>query len=438
MSAPVQASPRRDDCEGNEPHLPVNTDSNLDLREGVYVARQPILDGSANVFGYELLYRGAAGASACDGPKDLAAARVLNDAVLTLGLDTLTGGRRAFVNLTRRMLLTEAATLLPPATAVLEVLEDVEIDQEVIDTCRQLRDQGYALALDDFTLSTKAEQLLPFARYVKVDVLATSAADRRAIQRAVPGTITLVAEKVESADVFKETFDAGYRLFQGYYFCKPTTFAAGALSSRRLAYARLLGALNDPKVSIDTIEDLIKHDASLSYRVLRCLNSAAFGIRREVQSIRQALVLLGLDQVRKWASVWALAGLSGNASSELVTVAILRARCCELVAQELIKSDDASEFFLLGLCSLLDAMLGVPMPTAVKQLPLSSNVRDALTGEQNVARAVLDSVIAYERGLWDEAAAISRSASLDSGRLPEAYSDALKWARELTQSAAAA
>ena len=133
---------------------------------------------------------------------------------------------------------------------------------------------------------------------------------------------------------FEEARGLGYQLFQGYYFCRPTTFSGGALSARRLAYARLLAALNKTNVSVNSIEDLIKHDASLTYRVLRCINSAAFGIRREIQSIRQALVLLGLDQVRKWASVWALAGLNGGASSELVTIAILRARSCELVAAE--------------------------------------------------------------------------------------------------------
>jgi EAL and modified HD-GYP domain-containing signal transduction protein len=411
---------------------------NLDPREGAYVARQPILDPAGQVFGYELLYRAAADAVSCQDSRDLAAARVLSDAVLTLGLETLTGGRRAFMNATRHMLLNDLITVLAPESIVIEVLEDVGVDDEVIGACRRLRERGYSLALDDFTLETGAAALLPFVRYVKVDVLSTSLEERRRIEKTMPEGVKLVAEKVETAEVFDEARAHGYKLFQGYYFCRPTTFSGGALSARRLAYARLLAALNKANVSVNSVEDLVKHDASLTYRVLRCINSAAFGIRREIQSIRQALVLLGLEQVRKWASVWALAGLNGGASSELVTIAILRARSCELVARETMGDDSASEYFLLGLCSLLDAMLGQPMDAAVAELPLSDNVRKALLGEPNPARALLDSVIAHERGEWDEAARLAAALSIKPERLPAAYADALKWARELTQVAAAA
>ena len=411
---------------------------NLDIREGAYVARQPILDASGQVFGYELLYRAAADAESCVDPHDHAAARVLNDAVLTLGLDTLTGGRRAFINMTRHMLLNDLVTVLSPDTVVVEVLENIEVDEEVITACRRLRERGYSLALDDFTLETGASALLPFARYVKVDVLAVTGDARRQIEKAIPTGVKLIAEKVETAAVFEDARTLGYGLFQGYYFCRPTTFSGGALSARRLAYARLLAALNRPNVSVNGVEDLIKHDASLTYRVLRCINSAAFGVRREIHSIRQALVLLGLDQVRKWASVWALAGLNGGNTSELVTMAILRARSCELVGTLALGADDASEFFLLGLCSVLDAMLGQPMEVAVAELPLSDKVRNALLGQQNVARSVLDAVIAHERGEWDEADRIAATVPIKPEQLPIAYADALKWARELSQVVAAA
>jgi EAL and modified HD-GYP domain-containing signal transduction protein len=413
-------------------------ETNLDSREGAYVARQPILDAAGHVFGYELLYRAGADATSCQDPHDLAAARVLNDAVLTLGLDTLTGGRRAFINMTRHMLLNELATVLSPDAVVIEVLENVGFDEEVVAAVKRLRDRGYAIALDDFSFETGAAALLPYARYVKVDVLASPVEERREIQKAIKTGTKLVAEKVETAETFEDLRKFGYHYFQGYYFCRPTTFTGGLLSARRLAYARLLAALNKTNVSVNSIEDLVKHDASLTYRVLRCINSAAFGIRREIQSIRQALVLLGLDQVRKWASVWALAGLNGGATSELVTIAILRARSCELVASKVKGADDASEYFLLGLCSLLDTMLGQPMETAVAELPLSDTVRKALLGEQNSARHILDAVIAHERGEWAEAAQIATLISLPEDVLPHAYADALKWARELTQVAAAA
>jgi EAL and modified HD-GYP domain-containing signal transduction protein len=408
---------------------------NRDVREGAYVARQPILNAGGKVFGYELLYRAAAADASCQEAHDVAAARVLNDAVLTLGLETLTGGRRAFINLTRHLLLSDFATLLPPSAVVLEVLENVVVDAEVLDACQRLRGLGYSLALDDFTCGTGAEALLPHARYVKVDVLSTSPAERQRIRTLVPQGVMMVAEKVESAAMFSE-LRADYQLFQGYYFCRPTTFAAGALTARHMAYSRLLAALSGPDVTVAAVEELIKHEASLAFRVLRCINSAAYGIRREIRSIRQALVLLGLDQVRKWALVWGLAGLNMGSTPELVTVAILRARSCELVGQSLMTKDDAAEFFLLGLCSLLDAMLGRPMAEVVEDLPLSDHVRSALLGDQNLARFVLDAIVAYERGEWDRATELAHRAGTGPERLRSAYGDALRWARELSHTAA--
>jgi len=417
----------------------VNTPQlNSDSREGLFVARQPILNATGQVFGYELLYRTSHEATAATDADDLAAARVLNDAVLGLGLETLTGGRRAFMKLTRSHLLGNVASLLPPKAVVLEVLEQTNVDAPLVDMCRSLRTRGYSLAVGGFTPDSAAKVLLPHVNFVKVDAATASVDDRQQIRKMLPSSVSLVAENVETAEMYDDLRAGGFHLFQGFYFCKPTMFKAGALSARRLAYAQLLTALNDPDVTVNRIEDLIKHDASLSYRVLRCVNSAAYGIQRQIQSIRQAVVLLGLDQIRKWASVWALAGLNEGASSELVSVAILRARSCELVAQSLMGRDEASEYFLLGMCSLLDIILQKPMEEALKELPLSDTVHHALLGEENLARFVLDAIIAYERGLWDESTRLAEMAGFEPSRLPSAYADALKWARELTHSAKAA
>ncbi|MEQ1760213.1 MAG: HDOD domain-containing protein [Vicinamibacterales bacterium] len=407
----------------------------LDSREGVFVARQPILNTAGQVFGYELLYRAGADALSCEVTADLAASRVLSDAVLNLGLDTLTSGKKAFMNVSRTLLLSGHATLLPPRSVVLEVLETVTVDDAVIQTCKTLRAKGYSIALDDYLPGLDADRLLPFVNFVKVDVLNTTRDQWVSIRRAMPSYVTMVAEKVENADVYEDLKKLGYHLFQGYYFCRPKMFKAGALSGHRLAYAQLLMALNNENVTVAQVEDLIKHDASLSYRVLRCINSAAYGIRRQIQSIRQAVVLLGLDQVRKWASVWALAGLNEGASAELVTVAILRARACELLAQSVLTREQSSEYFLLGLCSLLDVILRKPMEEALSELPISDTVRDALLGVDNRARQVLDAVIAYERANWDDAAAGAEKAGIALAALPEAYADALRWANEMKQAA---
>jgi EAL and modified HD-GYP domain-containing signal transduction protein len=410
---------------------------NADTRETLYVARQAILDARWQVFGYELLYRADGGAANVS--MDLAAARVMTDAVLNVGLDTLTGGRPAFLNLTRSLLVTEAWSVLPPSAVVFELHQDIPVDEEVMAMCQQLHDAGYALALSDFTLDSDAEALLRYAKYVKVDVLAQRKTHAAIADYLQASGITLIAEHVENGPAFDAASAAGYTLFQGHFFCQPKTCTAAPMPASRVAYVQLLAALNRPRLSLSEIEELVKHDVSLSYRVLRCINSAAFGLRREIRSIHEALVLLGVEPIRSWASVWCVAGLNTSGTYELVTTALVRARCCELLGEHLVKADEGAELFLVGLCSLLDAMLGRPLEEAIGDLPLSATARSAVLGEgRNTARCVLDAVVAYENGLWDEAALAAHGAGLTPALLADAYARALRWSREFSRVAAAA
>jgi EAL and modified HD-GYP domain-containing signal transduction protein len=401
-------------------------------RTAAYVARQPILDARGRVYGYELLYRAGPGETTCWLDKDLASARTVTDAVINLGIDVLTGGHPAFINLTRTLLVDDACTLLPPAAAVFEVLEDVEVDAEVVAACQRLQAAGYRLALDDFTSGSGAEALLPYVAFVKVDVLATPPAEAEALAKrlARPG-LTLVAEKVESIDVYDQCRRAGYTLFQGYYFQKPVMRSGAALPAQHAACLRLLSELNRPDITVAKLEAIVKHDASVSLRVLRCVNSAAFAIRREVSSIREALVLLGIGPIRKWASVWCLAGLTAGRTPELATLALLRARSCERLGEG-VPNVVEEELFLVGLCSLLDAMLEKPMAEAVGHLTLAPAVERTLLGAPTVSRPLLDAVIAYERGQWDDAVCAARAGSASEAALPAAYAAALAWTRELS------
>jgi len=400
-------------------------------RVDAYVARQAILDVKGRVFGYELLYRAAPGDTACRLNKDLASARTMTEAVIDFGVDVLTGGRPAFINLTRPLLVDEACTLLSPASAVFEVLEDVDVDGEVIAACRRLHQLGYQLALDDFVAGSGAEALLPYVAFVKVDVLSTPAAELEALAHRLtrPG-LTLIAEKVESREAFEQCRRAGYGLFQGYYFQKPVMRSGAALPAQHAACLRLLSELNRPDITVGQLEALVKQDATISLRVLRCVNSAGFGIRRDVSSIREALVLLGLGPIRKWASIWCLASLSAGRTPELATLALVRARSCERLGEGL--PDVAEqELFLVGLCSLLDAMLDKPMPEALEHVALAPAVQHALLGEPTATRYLLDAVVAYERGHWDDAIRAARSAAASDAALPAAYAEALTWTRDL-------
>lgn len=398
-------------------------------RTTVHVARQPIFDSSDRVVGYELLYRASATTECCDSPDDASSARVLTDAVLLMGLETLSGGRPAFLNVTRHFLLGDAPTLLPPAGVVLEILETVGADDQVVAACRWLSDAGYTLALDDYVPGSDAERLLPYARFVKVDVLQTPATQLRGMRNSLPGHISVLAEKVETAAALETARAGGATLFQGFYFSRPTTFSSTPPPAHRLSNARLLASLYRPGVTLPEIETLIKTDVALTYYVLRSINSAAFGVKREIRSLQQALVLLGLEQVRTWASVWALAGVSPGGNAELMTMALVRARCCEAVARAV--RAEPPELFLVGLCSLLDVMLGSDMPNVLRGLPLSPAVRQALAGEPGISRQILDAVLAYEKGDWDDVSRRAGQLSLPESRLAQIYGEALGWYRTL-------
>jgi c-di-GMP-related signal transduction protein len=411
----------------------------VDAPETVFVSRQPILDATGKVFGYELLHRETSAASTEQGETaEAAGARGLTDVVLGLGLDTLAEGKPAFLNFTRDLLVDQqAATLLPPGKTVIQLRRGLQVDEQVVQACHDLHKGGYRLALD-FISDPESERLLPFVKFLKIDVrsMSTAAAATLVKRFSAGNAAKVIAEKVESADAFKEAKAAGFQLFQGFYFCRPITCKSTALPQRKLAYMQLLSALRQPNVGVREIEEIVKHDVSLSYRVLRCVNSAAFGLRSEVTSIRQALVMIGIAPIRKWVSVWSIAGLTSGGTSELATVSLLRARCCELLGEKLGGKVADSEMFLLGLCSLLDAILDRPLAEAIADLPLPADVRAALMGDNNVPRQILDVVVAYENGNWDEALDKAHALGLSDDSPATVYSDALKWARELSRAAA--
>jgi EAL and modified HD-GYP domain-containing signal transduction protein len=411
----------------------------LDPRQSVHIARQPILDANRRVCGYELLYRANATDRTCTTSGELAAARVLTDAILGIGLDSITGGVPAFLNFTRELLLDDAAALLPANAVVIELREDVDVDAEVIAACQELTRKGYRVALDDFASDSGAEALLPYASFVKLNVLDTPTAVWQPLAHRLASPDThVVAERVETVDVVSQARDAGCTYFQGYYFCRPATHSAKALPARRLAYLNLFSAVNRPDLTIGELEDLVKRDVSLTMRVLRSINSAAFGLKQEITSVRHALVLLGIQHVRKWASVWSMAGLNSGGTPEVISIALLRARSCEVIGNQWLGADAGAELFLLGMCSMLDAIVDQPMEKAISGLQLTPGVRDALLGDKNEMRAILDAVVAHERGEWEASAGTMQQLGLSAELPAAAYADALRWSRDISSTAAAA
>jgi EAL and modified HD-GYP domain-containing signal transduction protein len=395
-----------------------------------FVARQPILDRDDRLVAYELLFRtGFESSFRCDSA-DRASSSVIADALLVHGIADLAQGRKAFVNVSREVLLGDLATLLPREHVVIELLETVKPDADVIDACTRLKRSGYVLALDDFVYAPEYEPLLALADIVKVDFLATPRPARMDLARVLARRgIDLLAEKVESRDEHAWGVAAGYTYFQGYYFARPETVVGRDVPASKLLCLDLLRAVNAPDPDLEELAAEIQRDAALCYKLLRYVNSAMLGLRVAVHSVAHAIALLGLAEVRKWVSLLAMASLGADKPAALLASALERARCCELLAEPFGLDASRADLFLLGLFSHLDAMLDRPLAEAIAALPLDPAVRAALLEGAGPLRAPWACVLAIEAGDWG---ALARAAGTPERELAaaEAHRAALAWAME--------
>ena len=397
----------------------------------VFVARQPIFDRFRQVYGYELLFRSGLQNAFQSADSDRASVKVIADSFLRFGIQRMTGGKRAFINFTRDTLVKGYATLLPKELIVVEILENVEQDVEVFDACRELRRLGYTIALDDFVCDDWSNPLVHFADIIKVDFRATSARLRAELPPLIASRkIRPLAEKIETRGEFDEAVGLGYTYLQGYFFSKPLVLAGRDVPGLRHRYLDVLQAVNRPDLDFAEIEAIIKHEPSLSYKLMTYINSVAFGFRSRITSIRQALALLGEDAVKKWASVVALAGLAENQPSELVVNSLVRARASEVLAGTAGLEGRAQELFLLGLFSLLDVITGRPMAEVLMDLPLADDVKLALLGNRNRLRDVLNCVLAYEQAEWETFALYAAKLKLHEAETARVFGEAVAWAGE--------
>ncbi|MDY7107545.1 MAG: HDOD domain-containing protein [Planctomycetota bacterium] len=394
-----------------------------------FIARQPIFDAGYEVFGYELLFRSGPENYFIGADGDAASRKVVSDSLCVHGLEALTAGRTAFVNVTRRVLIDEMYTILPPECTVLEVLETIPPDREVIRACRTARENGYRLALDDFVFDPRYEAFLSEVDIVKVDWVATTAVQRLAIKgRAEATGFDVLAEKVETYDDVHEAARLGCRYFQGFFFCTPEMIATRDIPAVKLNYLRLLDQINRPAVDVDELGGIIHCDTGLSYKLLKYLNSVGFGLRHRVNSIRHAITLLGEKSVRKWASLIALTSLSEDKPSELCRTSLIRARFCELVGQHTKFRGRELDLFVLGLFSVIDALLDRPMEQIVKDLRIWPEVKSTLLGETTTLSPVFELALALERGRWDQVSRLTHRLSLTDAQIPAAYESAILWA----------
>jgi EAL and modified HD-GYP domain-containing signal transduction protein len=402
----------------------------------IFVARQPIFDERQRVFAYELLFRSGTDNYFVPGANSDMPSSHVNANSMLQGVAQLTDSKPAFLNFSRSALVNDFAFALAPRDVVIELLESVEPDDEVLKACKRLKDAGYRVALDDFVDRPGYGPLVGMANFLKVDVLSTTSGERAALSRTYRSDrLKMLAEKVETRAIVDQTTAEGYQFFQGYFFARPVIMSSKALSGYRLNYLRLIKELNEPEVDMQRLEDVVKQEASLALRLLRRVNSAAYGFRMTTTSLRHALVLLGEREIRLCATVWSFAELAKDLPSEIIVTSTLRARLCERLGKMAGMGERASELFLVGMFSMLDAILQQPMDQILATLPLSDDLRHALSGGENELRAVLNAVVAYERGQWDEVSTLAERAGFTDRDISACYADAIAWTRSIFEGA---
>jgi EAL and modified HD-GYP domain-containing signal transduction protein len=395
-------------------------------RPEVFVARQPIYDASMAVVAYELLYRASPSSrSAQIGDPGGATLEVIAGAALEIGLDRLAGGLPVHINFPEELLVRVPDLPLQAGRVVIEVLEDVRATPEVLQGIRTLRTRGHRIALDDYSPLGSDPRLLEVADLVKLEITHPPADELARLARELRGAdLELIAENVESREDFERCIALGFKGYQGNFLQQPETFSARRVPVSRLGALRLAASLQNEDYSLDEVERLLSQDVTLSYRVLRCINSSYYNLPRKIESIRQAIVILGLDTLRQLCGLLCLQGLDDRPPS-LVLQAMTRGRMCEQLGK-LEGARDAGPFFITGLFSLLNALLGLPTRKVVEELPLTPAVARALVAGEGPLGAALQCTRAYERGVWDHAV----YADLPPHLIRAAYVDALFWAEQ--------
>jgi EAL and modified HD-GYP domain-containing signal transduction protein len=397
------------------------------------VARQPILSSNEQVFGYELLFRDGV-EDYFQSPDSDAASRSTVDTSILMGLDILCDGRRAFINCTRETLLKDYVTLLPAGQVVVEIVESVPADDLVKAACVRLKQAGYTIALDNFTVDDPRQELTKFADVIKLDIKSTSIEEQGVlIKRHNSPSCRMLAARVETRDDFRTCVKEGFSYFQGYFFRRPEMLHAREIPKNRVNYLRLLQAISEAEIEFKVIDGIIKGEPSLCYRLLRYLNSAAFGFSSEIQSVKHGLSILGEREVRRWVRMVAALGAGQDKPSDLVLSAMVRARYCELLEAKV--PHGQSDLFLFGLLSLMDAILEIPMGVVLEGITLDRETRAVLLGQKSQLDLVYRLMLSQEAADWPKLSELCAQLNLSESFATECYWKAMQWAREMTAGA---
>jgi len=390
----------------------------------IFVGRQPIFNQKQEVFGYELLYRSLEQPDLADiSDQDQATTDVILNTFSEIGLDQLVDTGKAFINVTRNFLIGKYPIPFPPEKVILEVIETTKIDKRLVHALTELHRQGFEIALDDVVDLEDVEPLLDIASIAKIDIPQFENADQLnyLVFALKKQEIKLLAEKVETLKFFDYCKRLGFDYFQGYFLCKPNVISRRRVDTSRIIVMQSIAKLQDPEADFKTIEDIVIKDVSLSYKLLKVANSAHFSPIDEIKSISQAISFIGLNQLRGWLTLLLLSSISKK-PHELTTIAMTRAKMCEILARSTGKVEPEASF-LVGLFSVLDALFDANMKDIVKDLSLSNDITEALVGRKGALGTMLKVTIAHERGMWDKL----QTLSIAPETIQNAYIEAVKY-----------
>jgi c-di-GMP-related signal transduction protein len=404
-----------------------------DQRPARFAARLPILTRDERVFGYKLLFR--TGIDNYLTPHDGdAASRDVIDMSSLIGLPTLSNDLPAFIVTTRDILLGDYLALLPPDKVIAEIPESVAMDDDVLRACQKLKEAGCGIALNGFRAGDSRQPLESIADYIKVDMKALSVAEISGLtQRFHTRGPRLIAEKVETRDDFEFAKAEGFSYFEGYFFRKPEMMRARGAQSHRVVYQRLLSAISRDDLDWKELEEIVKSDPMLYYRLLRYLNSALFGLRSEVKSIGQALTILGEAEIRRWCRLSGMLELSRNKPSDLALASLVRAKFAEAIASRV--DCGASDLFQIGLLSLMDAILEIHMREVIEGLPLDENAKTVLLENTGPLAPIYELMLAMEAGVWPKIESLSSTLRIDQNFIAQSYWNAMDWAQSIVGAA---
>ena len=400
-----------------------------------YVARQSILDADKEVFAYELLFRD--GKSNCfpEIEPDEATSKLLTSSQLSLGVEEIANDKLAFINFHEDTLLYRFPTFLNPQNVIIEIVETVPISQRLVEACRHIKNLGYKIALDDHDFDPKWDVFLPHVHIVKIDVqeskFLTIAKNMEKFKKA---GVKLVAEKVETLEEFERYKALGFDYFQGYFFAKPEIVKQKNIPSSKLVMLELMNASSSRNFDFDRINDIITRDVALSYMLLRFINNPLVNKRYKITSLRHALTYMGELEVKKFIALLALANMGDNKPAELVHLSLVRAKFCELTAAACKEIENPPKGFLVGLFSLLDALLDQTMDDLMEKLPLSEELKAALCGMQSSLRDYLGLARAFENAHWENVKRITAKLNLQQQMVHSFYNESIKWGTSMTQS----